>query len=308
MKDQFELMLGLDQKDAFEGWFYKINDEKLGLMVSVILGYSTVEEDPHAFIQFTSSIAHQTHYLRYSLEKFSTRAKPFEIRLGKNIFSKNQLILDIDQDGLRVEAKLKAYDFQEIKTSPLRPNIMGILSYLPNQCNHSITSMHHWIDGSINIGNKKFYLEGALGYMEKDWGASFLSRYVWVQANDSNKNSLVFANASVPVLGSQATGFFAVLHFQGQEYRFSTVEASKIYAFQADKTSLMARIKKGNTSLVITAYPFNSLDLRAPKEGAMNSFIKESLNGYLRVELYKYGDKLGTFESSHASMDLHWLD
>ena len=89
----------------------------------------------------------------------------------------------------------------------------------------------------IMVGNNSYYTDKANGYIEKNWGKSIPTRYVWAQVNDSMKNSFVFSNATVPMLGKSAEGFFAVFYYKGKEYRFSTVEFSKMLNFTADGDS-----------------------------------------------------------------------
>lgn len=49
--NQFKLMVGKQKKNAFEGWFSKVDDIDNNLMFSVIWGYSTLEGDEHSFIK-----------------------------------------------------------------------------------------------------------------------------------------------------------------------------------------------------------------------------------------------------------------
>ena len=67
--EQFGIMMGKHKKSAFEGWFLKIDDIQNDLMLSIIWGYTTHEKTGHAFLQFTTNIDHQTHYISYPLEE-----------------------------------------------------------------------------------------------------------------------------------------------------------------------------------------------------------------------------------------------
>lgn len=306
MNDQFEIMLGLDKENAFEGWFYKVDDVENDFMLSVIWGYSTFHKDPHAFLQITSSLTHETKYIRYPIEEMSYQTNPFIVKIGDNLLSKKKMTLSMKEPDFEISGEFRNGAFQEIKKSFLKPNIMGILTYLPNECNHSITSMHHTVDGWVNINMNQMDIHQANGYIEKDWGTSFPSKYVWVQTNFHNGDSIVFSNATVPVLGKNATGFFLVLHYQGQEYRFSTVERSRMLAFEADDEQMYAKMKKGNLILELSAAPYNPVGLQSPKEGEMNTVIKESLDGELEVKLWKNKELIAKVKSERASMDLHF--
>ena len=144
MKDQFGIMLGLEKRNAFEGWFCKVHDPDSGYMLSVIWGYSTAEDDAHAFLQIQDSRHHQTAYIRYPLEDVRVEEDPFIFHIGPNRISAEGTVLDVQlPDGERMHADLKFGPFSPIKRSFLKPNIMGWLHFFPNECNHSITSMHH---------------------------------------------------------------------------------------------------------------------------------------------------------------------
>lgn len=66
---QFGIVMDLDKKNVFEGWFTKVDDVNNDLMISVIWGYSTFEGDEHSFIQFTNSLNHKTKYIRYDMNE-----------------------------------------------------------------------------------------------------------------------------------------------------------------------------------------------------------------------------------------------
>ena len=82
--NQFGVMVGLDKRNAFEGWFTKIDDKENGLMFSVIWGYSTNNDTKHAFIQFQDNLTNNTKYISYPLEELSFKTNPFVLRIGNN--------------------------------------------------------------------------------------------------------------------------------------------------------------------------------------------------------------------------------
>lgn len=303
---QFGIVMDLDKKNVFEGWFTKVDDVNDDLMISVIWGYSTFEGDEHSFIQFTNSLNHKTKYIRYDMNEIKYEENPFKVTIGKNYLTKNKMHLDINFEDLKVFGDFKFSEFQEIKKSLLKPNIMGFLSFFPNECNHSITSMHHFINGFVNINDNEFNIQNANGYIEKDWGTSFPQKYVWAQANDKSKNSVVFSYATVPMLGKYAKGFFLVFHIDNKEYRFSTIEGSKLVSFENDDKSFKAVIKKKNLELEIYSRQYNPVDLRSPNQGQMRNLIKESLDGEMKVILKDKNKVIKEFSSNRASIDIHF--
>ena len=89
---------------------------------------------------------------------------------------------------------------------------MGYFAYIPNmECNHAVISMNHTVDGCIRYNGSDISFCNDFGYIEKDWGKSFPSRYVWVQANHFPRpgDSIMLSIASIPMLLFTFKGFIA---------------------------------------------------------------------------------------------------
>lgn len=303
---EFGLKVGLDKADAFEGWFCKIDDLKNDLMLSVIWGYSTNQKTKHAFIQFQDTISKGTNYISYPLDKMKWTKDPFVLQIGKNELTETGMYLDLMLDGKPIRGDFSFTNTTPIKKSIFKPNIMGILSYFPNQCNHAIISMNHRVTGNIQMGDQLVGVRDAYGYMEKDWGTGFPKEYVWIQANNWEDSSVVFSYATVPILGKYAKGFFLVLHHNGKEYRFSSIEGSKLLEFHVSKDSFSTVIEKKGLRLTLSARQTNPIDLVSPEGGAMNSYIKESLEGSLKLTLEAKNQSEISLTSQRASIDVHF--
>lgn len=303
--DQFGIIVGLKKKASFEGWFVKIDDTHKDLILSVIWGYSTHEEDPHAFIQFQESVHHETTYIRYPMSVIKWQKDPFQLKIGNNRLSKEEMILDLDTKHGTVQGTFAFGPFTTIKTSFLKPNIMGWLTYLPNECNHSITSMRHQVTGTLRMGNQIWDLDEAIGYIEKDWGAGFPKEYVWLQANDWADTSLAFSYATVPMLGNHQKGFFLLLQHQGTEYRFSSIEGSRMEAFKTWKDGFEATVAKDNIRVTLKAQQAHPITLASPVHGLMQSKIKESIDGTCEMTLEIHRAPIARRITNRASIDVH---
>src|SRR5690606_32992041 len=144
----------------------------------------------------------------YPIEDLRWTSDPFELVIGKNKLSESGMHLDFEMDDIAVFGDFQFGNLSPIQVSLLKPNIMGWLSYFPNECNHAIISMDHKVSGSLHFGNQTFQISDADGYIEKDWGTGFPKEYVWLQANDWPHSAVVFSYATVPMLGKHAKGFF----------------------------------------------------------------------------------------------------
>lgn len=297
---EFKLQMGLQVKDAFEGWFVKVHDKKKDLLFSVIIGYAT-GDDPHGFIQFQESTSHDTIYERFSLEEIKVRNYPFVFELGNNRLSEKALRINLEE----VKLGIKFNDVTPLKKSFLKPNIMGFLSHLPNECNHAIISMDHQVEGHLNLFGQAYTFTNAKGYIEKDWGTSFPKAYVWAQANPWKESSVVFSYATVPMLGKSATGFFLVVYHQGEEHRFSSIEGAKMLEHHVTPKGFSCTIRKKKYLVYLEFEQHNPVSLKSPNAGSMDGFIKESLDGSLIFRMKKEEHLLINLETEKASIDIH---
>lgn len=305
----FGIQVGVDKKDAFEGWFVKVDDRENGLMFSVIWGYATQVGERHAFLQFQNTLKNETAYVRYPMEDLTWTEDPFVLTIGGNTLSQEGMVLDFETPDLSVRGRFAFGAFAPLRRiSFLKPNIMGWLSYFPNECNHAILSMHHTVTGTLAMGDAAWTLQDADGYLEKDWGTGFPKAYVWCQVNDWAESALVFSYATVPLLGRHAKGFFLVLHHQGEEIRLSSIEGSRMRAFTVSEDAFTAVVEKGALRVTLHARQAHPVALASPEKGAMKARIKESLDGTVTVSVEKKGKNLLELSSERASIDVHFPD
>lgn len=136
---QGEKYLNLN-KNYFEGWYFKCNNEKQG--ISFIPGINIDEKEKKTFIQVITNEV--SYFINYNINDFKFEHKPFKIQIGKNIFSKSSIHIDIEDisQKLTIKGDVKFSNRINIETNFLNPNIMGPFSYIPfMECNHSILSM-----------------------------------------------------------------------------------------------------------------------------------------------------------------------
>ena len=66
----------------------------------------------------------------------------------------------------------------------LSPGVMGWYRFIPfMECYHAVLSFNHTIMGHIKINGVNSDLNNGRGYMEKDWGSSMPSSWIWMQTN-----------------------------------------------------------------------------------------------------------------------------
>ena len=171
---------------------------------------------------------------------------------------------------------------------------MGPFSYVPfMECNHEIISLFNNLQGNLKIDNDKYILDNGIGYIEKDFGVSFPSKYIWIQANNFKKNNscISLSIATIPFNLINFKGFICILLVNGKEYRFATYNNSKIREFEVRENKIFVKIKRKDMLLEVLIDRSNGNKLIAPVNGIMNRKIKESIDSKVNVKLYK-SDKL----------------
>lgn len=86
----------------------------------------------------------------------------------------------------KIVGELKHDQLQPLPPSLVAPDAMGWLAYLPNSalpCRHGVVSLGHHVVGRLAVGNEPPVEVEGHGYVEKDWGAVFPARWLWLQCN-----------------------------------------------------------------------------------------------------------------------------
>lgn len=299
------------RKKYFEGWYFKMVARDGSSIMSVIPGISLSADgkEQHAFIQLIDGITAQTYYYRFPIEEFSFSEKEFAIRIGANYFSKDSLALAIDDQGQRVCGKIRMLNLVEYKSGSLiNPGIMGWYRFVPRmECYHGVVSLSHDLKGKLWINDKIFDFDSGKGYIEKDWGASMPSSWIWMQSNHfTNKdNSLMLSIATIPWLGKSFTGFLGFFYHNQQIVHFATYRSSKLYLETDSVNKLKIRIKNKRETLILQVVSNNTGMLKAPVSGMMDRRIPESIDATIRITMLdKNGQVVLTDSTNIAGLEM----
>ncbi|MFW5794716.1 MAG: tocopherol cyclase family protein [Bacillota bacterium] len=279
----------------FEGWYYKVVSKDQNYTLAVIPGISLNKEDSHAFIQIILTkivddiTKLQTEYIRFKKTDFIIVNNPFKLKIGKNVFTKTFIKLSIEKNNIKLKGKISFENHQPISKSFFSPSIMGFFSYLPfMECYHGIVSMNHRVIGELEVSDNTIDFTAGKGYIEKDWGKSFPSKYIWMQSNNfsNEETSIMFSQAIIPFLGLKFKGLIVNLVINNNEYRFATYNNAKVKKSIIQEKSVEFIITKSKLKLYIKASSDKAKSLASPKNGLMNQTIKEGLSGMIYIELY----------------------
>lgn len=187
---------------------------------------------------------------------------------------------------------------------------MGPFAFVPfMECYHGIVSMDHLLEGELLINqSERIDFTGGRGYIEKDWGRSFPSAYIWLQCNHFTQagTALKCSVANIPWLGSSFTGFIAGLWFNNRLIRFTTYNRSNLISCQADLSRVAIILHNPQYRLEIIAQRDQATALAAPLRGHMEGRIEETMNGviHLIVRDRKKGSLLLDTSGSHAGLEV----
>ncbi|RZN34680.1 MAG: hypothetical protein EFT35_09170 [Methanophagales archaeon ANME-1-THS] len=276
----------------FEGWYYKLVDRLEDHILAVIPGIAlgATKEASHAFIQFLNGKTGDYGYFTFSIDDFIPSPKQFEIAIKSNYFSANGLRLDLQSPSKSVRGELR---FEQVVPYPRRllsPGIMGWGSFVPFvECKHGIVSMNHTLQGTLEVDGTRIAFDGGKGYIEKDWGRSFPSSYIWMQSNHFAQENMAFmlSIARIPWLHTTFTGFAAALWYNGRVFTFATYTGAKITQFEKGNKVVRITISDRHFELHIEAIQDRVWELKSPDRGEMTKRVLESLTSTLNLQWYE---------------------
>lgn len=299
------------RRSYFEGWYFKCISADRKHALAFIPGIAIDPDGSrHSFVQVIDAAQGKTWYYNFPITEFSAGRNDFAVTIGPNHFAGDGLQVDL-ANGSSIRGKLTFADLRPYPVSRYHPSIMGPFYFIPfMECYHAIIHLAHNISGKIVLDGETLDFTGGTGYIEKDYGRSFPSTYVWLQAGhfDNTDASFVFSRARIPFMGSEFPGFFAYFtDFKDIAVRFATYNRSRIEDWQVDKESgtVSGKLTSRNGALVFAARMSGGGVLRAPAQGQMDREIIESIAAEVEVLLYdQKGQLIFDGKSSRAGMEI----
>jgi tocopherol cyclase len=278
------------KKHYFEGWYFKHVDRDEENILSVIPGiaYEDSREKSHAFIQIIDGTSCKTHYVRYETQDFSFCKDQFQFRIGRSTFGQEGISLDIEAPDIRLKGKLAYANRIAWPSRLLSPNSMGWYGFIPfMECYHGVLSLQHDISGGLLLNDREIRFDGGRGYMEKDWGTSFPSSWIWLQSNhfDVSDTGFMLSVARIPWQRSSFTGFMGGLRHKDKIYRFATYTGAKITQLEHQGHRIRLTLSDKNYLLNLQGLQGDTGALQAPQKGAMTTQIQESIRGVAEIRL-----------------------
>jgi len=132
----------------------------------------------------------------------------------------------------------------------------------------------------IDFGNGR-------GYIEKDWGKSFPSAYIWLQSNHFSQPgiSVKVSVAKIPYLGYSFVGFIAGIWLNNQLIQFTTYNQSSLKKSVIDTEKVELMMENKTFRLEIRVRREEATALASPILGLMDGRIEESMKAFVEVNL-----------------------
>ncbi len=286
---------GINKKFSFfEGWYLKHQN---GLNTIAFIPAYHIDKAGKATSSLQIIMNNQSHSIDYPASAFTADKKRFFVKIGENIFCEKGIRIYIKTNEITIKGKLYYSPF-----TVLRTDIMGPFRFFPiMQCNHGVLSLKHKLSGSLLVNGEQSNFTDGIGYIEKDWGASFPKSYLWTQCNqfDNDLCSITVSIAHIPFLGTRFNGCICSIYYQGHEYRLATYMGVKILKYTSHEVIIWQ-----NKYLLRMRF-FNNLshELKAPNLGEMTTIIHESILCKARYEFFIHSEVLFDLTSDNASYE-----
>ena len=296
------------KNNYFEGWYFKNVSADGEYCWSFIPGVSLNGEDKHAFVQAINGKTGDTWYFRYPLESFSFSSTSFTIKIDQNTFSDRGLYLAIDQNGQTFKGKIEFKNIVKYPATLQRPGIMGWYRYAPfMECYHGVVSLHHGITGSLNHNGTYLDFYDGTGYIEKDWGSSMPSAWIWIQTNHFNtaNASFMLSVARIPWIGKTFTGFLGFFLHKNKVITFATYTGSRVVKLENKKNKVRIEIQGKKHRLLLEGQNNSNGPLKAPMLGKMDRMIHESIDAEIDIKIISlYGEILFEGTGKNAGLEM----
>ena len=283
----------------FEGWYYKLVDASGKHRYAIIPGIF-LSDDPekhHAFVQVLDGVTGRATYHRYPAQSFRAKRGDFDVHVGANRFTAESIKLDIESSNQVLRGEVH---FEELTPWPVTltsPGIMGWYSWVPfMECYHGVLSLDHKLRGRFTVDGQDIDWTGGRGYIEKDWGISFPSAWVWMQTNHFAQpgTSITASVAMIPWLFRSFRGMIVGLWHGGQLYRFATYTGARIEHLEITETLVDWIIHDQSHQLEIRATHVQAAPLRGPSRVDMGLRVPETLQAEIDVRLTRTKERRET--------------
>jgi hypothetical protein len=278
------------QPPFFEGWYYKLisADESRRLAVIPGIFLSRERDKHHAFVQVLDGVTGASAYFTYPPEHFAAAEDAFDVRIGPNHFRADQIHLELPDGDLSLRGDLRFENLSPWPVTLAAPGIMGWYGWLNfMECYHGVVSLDHAIQGSLKQNGAALDFSGGRGYIEKDWGQSFPSAWVWMQTNHFEQpgTCLTASIAVIPFIGRSFPGFIIGVWHDRQLYRLAKYTGAVVEKLAVTDDHVDWVVTDRELRLEMRAARVEGGLLHGPTREEMHKRVEETLNATVEISL-----------------------
>jgi hypothetical protein len=293
----------------FEGWYSKVVSEDLSEAWSFIFGIARAAPGgiDSSFMQIIEGRTARTWWFETEAADFEASAHRFFVRVGDSTLSHEGMTLNVGTGSDRLLGQIRFLCPQPTPSRLFSPGIMGWYGLLPfMECKHGLVSLDHGLEGGFEIGGRRVELDGGRGYIEKDWGSSMPSNWIWTQSNNFGRagDSLMFSIATVPWLGSCFPGFICVGRLGGRSLLEATYTGARVLRLEVDDGQIRVIMERKRERVELVMSRTRGGILRAPSYGSFTRRIAESVDATLSVRWSLGADVLYEGSARKAGLEI----
>ncbi|MAR36128.1 MAG: hypothetical protein CMG19_04895 [Candidatus Marinimicrobia bacterium] len=286
-----------NKRPFFEGWYHKLTTiSKKSLAIIPGIYHSGISDNKTAFIMIFEGNNGNVFFERFGATEFECSKSEYNLQIGPNFFSLNEMKLDISTNNLQLKGKVNTKHLKPWPVTLFEPGCMGMYAYIPTmECFHGILSMDHSLNGKLELNESVYDFSDGRGYIEKDWGKNFPEDWIWAQANhfENNHASISASLATIPWKRMKFAGFIVGLYFDNKFYRFTTYRNTIIKDIYFDSKKFYWLLQRKDLSLHLTIERGKKDGLLfAPDKNDMIPKVIENLDGKIRCQLYHNDSKI----------------
>jgi hypothetical protein len=289
-----EIYHGKDKRPPFfEGWYYKLTEPNQGQSIAFIPGvfFGSAPNISFSFIQVVDEERKQVTFFRFPLDAFSSEPNPFRIQIQDNIFSKQEIRVNLSDGVDSLNGSIELSDALPWPVTFALPGYMGWFAFLPFvQCYHGVVNRNSLIrSGELTINGRSISFQEGKGYIEKDWGNSFPESYLWLQSNhfEDPNVSLVVSLARMMIMGKARKVFVVGLTLRERFFCFANYTRASVTLTEITTDQIRLSVEDRHFHLEIKADRTPGLDLVIPSLKGMEVGSNQTLSSKLDVTLSK---------------------
>lgn len=168
---------------------------------------------------------------------------------------------------------------------------MGIYNHLPfMECYSQVCAIDGDIEeGHLKINGQVIDFSNGKYYIEKNWGKSFPTSWIWVQSNnfENHRATVTCSLGIVPFpLIKEFRGFLIGVTVDHKFYPFTTMNNSKLNITVCDRDIILCATHD-NLQLILKtkSKPEDFVECYGPKNGKMSPILEETLKGEVEMTL-----------------------